>query len=70
LQEQVAQFLRMFGGVLAVDGVDNFIGLLDGVRLQGFKRLLFVPWATLLGSKGCDDIEEPCKRGGTGVRLC
>ena len=34
LQEQVAQFFRHFVVVAAVDGVDQFIDFLDGVKAQ------------------------------------
>ena len=46
LQEHVPQLFLQFAKIAPIDGVQRFVGFLDQVGLQGFVRLLLIPWAT------------------------
>ena len=45
LQQQVAEFVAQVGHVIAIDGIGDFVRLLDGVGRDGRERLCDVPWA-------------------------
>ena len=60
----------MFGGIAAVDGVEDFVRLFDGEGFQGFKRLFLVPRAALFGPERGDNIEQAGERRGVSVGRC
>jgi hypothetical protein len=45
LQEEVAEFVLEVGPGAALDGVEDLVGLFEGVSLDGVEGLLAVPGA-------------------------
>jgi hypothetical protein len=49
LQQEIAEFSRQLIPIAVVDGLDDLVGLLDGVRLDSVKGLLAIPRAAARG---------------------
>lgn len=58
LQQQVAQFLRHLVIVARLDGVNQFIHLLDGVTAQRHVVLLAIPGATRGRTQAGHDLQQ------------
>jgi hypothetical protein len=68
LEGEVAQFFGEVGPVLAIDGVEDFVGFLEGVGLDGVEGLFAVPGAASGGAEAGHDFDEALEsfsRGGT-----
>ncbi|MNE65788.1 hypothetical protein D3C80_1612950 [compost metagenome] len=48
LEQQIAQFITQIGIVLALNGIQHFVGFFQGVRRDGGEGLLTIPRATHL----------------------
>ena len=55
LQQQIAQLPCKFGKVAIINGLNYFIGLFDGVGLDGIEGLLAVPRTAARGAQLCHD---------------
>ena len=58
LEEQVAQLLGEVPRVVLVDGLQDLVGLLDQVGLEGGAGLLAVPWAASLAAQPGHERQE------------
>jgi len=68
LEQQVAQFGLQFVHVAPLDGVGDFIGLLDRIGGDGGEGLLHVPWASAdRGAQLRHDADQAVDRARRGV---
>ena len=58
LEQNVTKLLGMTPGVAAIDGIDEFIGLLDQVGLQGLQRLLAIPGTAAVIAETGHNVQE------------
>ncbi len=67
LKQEIAKLFAEAGMVVAVDGLENLVGLLEDEGLQGIDGLLPVPRAATRRPKARDDIDETAEFcGGAG----
>ena len=58
LEEQVAQLLGEVPRIVLIDGLQDLVGLLDQVGLEGGAGLLAVPWAASLAAQPGHERQE------------
>ena len=61
LQQKVAKLLGQRSAVIAVDGVDDFVRLLDHERFQARQRLLAVPRTAVRAAECLHELHELVK---------
>ena len=67
LEEEIAQLFLEGSGATGLDGFQDFVRLLDQVRLQGSPRLLAVPRTAVGCTKAQHDVQEPFEEYARGL---
>ena len=72
LEHEVAELLAERVVVVAVDGLEHFVGLLEHERLQRVDRLLAIPRAAVRAAQRGHDLDEAGELlgGAIGMRHC
>ncbi len=58
LKQQVPELLAVLGRVIAVNGLQDLVGLLDQVGLEGLEGLLVVPGTAVGGQQPLHDLDQ------------
>jgi hypothetical protein len=58
LEKEISQFFADVAGIVVVDRLEQFVGLLDKVLLEGLGGLFFIPGASVRGSEATDNFKE------------
>ncbi len=68
-QKEVAEFFRKMRKVTALDGIEYFVGLFQGVFANGVEGLLAIPWAPVRSAQARHNGHRLLKKPGRSRRI-